>query len=176
MRDHVTPRVRPRGALTVTVSHAHSKVGGGCGYSWPRAEACPQNDTLKSQSPAPVNEALFGNRVLAEVTTLDAAITHETGVRAERGDLGSGGAEGWPGHVVLGGRGHSPGALAGSGKGRPLAGSGSRPPPATRCHVTRCVSTVLSPRAVALCYTCPGRSHTPTSALPKFPLGESREA
>lgn len=127
----MTPRVRPRGALTFTVSHAHSKVGGGCGYSWPRAEACPQNDTLKSQSPAPVNEALFGNRVLAEVTTLDAAITHETGVRAERGDLGSDGAEGWPGHVVLGGRGHSPGALAGSGKGRPLghAGAGRHLPP-----------------------------------------------
>lgn len=32
------------------------------------------------------------------------------------------------GHVVLGGRGHSPGALAGSGKGRPLAGSGKGRP------------------------------------------------
>lgn len=35
------------------------------------------------------------------------------------------------GHVVLGGRGHSPGALAGSGKGRPLghAGAGRHLPP-----------------------------------------------
>lgn len=127
----MTPRVRPRGALTFTVSHAHSKVGGGCGYSWPRAEACPQNDTLKSQSPAPVNEALFGNRVLAEVTTLDAAITHETGVRTERGDLGSGGAEGWPWTRGAGGAWPQPRGPGGQREG-PAPG-GQREPAAT-CH------------------------------------------